>query len=453
MIKDMTEGNVSKTLLLFTLPMLVSVIFQQFYNMADSIIVGKFVSEDALAAVGSSYTITMIFVAIAVGTNVGCSVVISHLFGNKRYTDMKTTINTVFVSGIVLSIILTVLGLAFYVPIMDLIKTPANVYEDAMTYLRIYIYGLTFLIMYNVCNGVFTALGDSRTPLIFLICSSIGNIFLDAYFVIAFDMGVAGVAWATFIAQGVASVLAFLTLMLRLGKFTYTEKPKLFSFKELKSVCYVAIPSILQQSFISVGNLFIQGLVNSFGSSILAGYSAAIKINTFAITSFTSLGNSMSNFTAQNMGAGKPERVKEGFRAGIKIAFCATVIFFLCFFFFNEQLLKLFLNDGSTVAMDTGKLFLRIVSPFYVAITVKLVTDGVLRGSKSMMFFMIATFFDLIIRVVLAFVLSLNVGLGSTGIWISWPIGWVLATIMSAIFYKKGVWLKNAPKAETAEVQ
>ena len=442
-MKDMTEGNVSKTLIMFTLPMLLSVMFQQFYNMADSMIVGKFVGEAALGAVGSSYTITMIFVAIAVGSNVGCSVVISHLFGNKNYTVMKTTINTVFITAAVLSVFLTVIGLLFYIPVMDLIKTPADVYNDAMTYLKIYIYGLTFLIMYNVSNGTYTALGDSRTPLIFLIGSSVGNIFLDLYFVIVLKMGVAGAAWATFITQGIASVLSFTTLMIKLRKVKPEEKPKLFSFTQLKSVCFVAIPSILQQSFVSVGNMFIQSLVNSFGSAVLAGYSAAIKVNTFAITSFTSLGNSMSNFTAQNMGACKPSRVKEGYRAGVKIAVISAIVCSVIFLSEGKNILMLFLNDESQLALDTGMMFLKIASPFYIVITIKLITDGVLRGSKAMSYFMFATFFDLIVRVILAYFFALKLNLGATGIWLSWPIGWILASAMSFGFYLKGVWLKK----------
>ncbi|MBQ2752954.1 MAG: MATE family efflux transporter [Firmicutes bacterium] len=443
MMKDMTEGNVSKTLIMFTLPMLLSVMFQQFYNMADSMIVGKFVGEAALGAVGSSYTITMIFVAIAVGSNSGCAVVISHLFGNKNYVDMKTTINTVFITAAILSIALTAIGLMFYIPVMDMIKTPADVYNDAMTYLRIYIYGLTFLIIYNVSNGIYTALGDSRTPLVFLICSSVGNIFLDLYFVISLKMGVAGAAWATFITQGIASVLSFITLTIKLKKIKPEEKPKLFSFRQLKSVCFVAIPSILQQSFVSVGNMFIQSLVNSFGSAVLAGYSSAIKINTFAITSFTSLGSSMSSFTAQNMGAGKPERVKEGYRAGNKIAIISALVCSFIFLFFGKSILMLFLNNESALALDTGIRFLRIVSPFYIVITLKLIADGVLKGSKAMGCFMFATFFDLIIRVILAYTFALGLDLGATGIWLSWPIGWALATAMSVCFYLKGVWLKK----------
>lgn len=446
MIKDMTEGNVNKTLLLFTLPMLISVMFQQFYNMADSIIVGKFVGEEPLAAVGSSYTVTTIFIAVAVGSSLGCNIVIANLFGSKDYRNMKTTVNTVFISCFVLSLVMTVLGLKICVPLMDAIKTPANVYDDALLYLRIYIYGLTFLLLYNVCNGIFTALGDSKTPLIFLICSSIGNIFLDAYFVIRFNMGVAGVAWATFIAQGISSVLALITVLIRLRKIKSDGKPGIFSFRILGNVCVVAIPSILQQSFISVGNLFIQRLVNLFGSSVIAGYSSAIKINTFAITSFTALGNSMSSFTAQNMGAGKTDRIKEGYRAGVRISLAAAAVFFAVFFIFGKQLLYLFLDDTSEQALKTGMLFLKIVSPFYFSVTIKIITDGLLRGSKAMLCFTASTFFDLILRVVLAYLFVAVTDIGSTAIWLSWPIGWVLSTLLSVFFYRRGYWLKSLNK-------
>ena len=448
MIKDMTEGNVNKTLLLFTLPMLVSVMFQQFYNMADSIVVGKFVGEEALAAVGSSYTITTIFIAVAVGGSLGCNIIIANLFGSKNYKDMKTTVNTVFITCFALSLILTVAGLIICVPIMDAIKTPLNVYDDALLYLRIYIYGLTFLLLYNVCNGIFTALGDSKTPLIFLICSSVGNIFLDAYFVIQFNMGVAGVAWATFIAQGVSSILALITVLKRLSKIKSDEKPKIFSAKLLGSVCVVAIPSILQQSFVSVGNLFIQRLVNLFGSSVMAGYSSAIKINTFAITSFTALGNSMSGFTAQNMGAAKPKRIKEGYKEGIKIALMAAAVFFAVFSAFGKNLLNLFLDDSSEEALRTGMMFLKIVSPFYFVVTIKILTDGLLRGAKAIMCFTASTFFDLILRVVLAYVFVAVTELGPTAIWLSWPIGWILSTALSVFFYFRSSWLKHIEQGQ-----
>lgn len=444
MIKDMTEGKPSKILWAFSIPMLVSVMFQQIYNIADSMIAGKFVGENALAAVGASYPITMIFMAIAMGCNIGCSVVISQLFGAKKHTEMKTAIYTTFFASGALSILLTVFGFIFCHLMLDVIRTPANIFADAALYLNIYIGGLTFLFLYNICTGIFTALGDSRTPLYFLVGSSIGNIFLDLLFVICFKMGVAGVAWATFIAQGISCILSAVTLIRRIREIRTAEKPALFSLSMLGKISWIAVPSILQQSFISVGNIFIQFLVNGFGSAAIAGYSAAVKLNTFAITSITTLANGLSSFTAQNIGAGKLERVKKGFGASIVMLACVVLPFFTAYFFFDGPMLRLFMNEGSDVAIGIGRDFLRIVSPFYIVVGFKLMADGVLRGSGAMKCFMIATFTDLLLRVILAFVLAEP--FGTTGIWMAWPVGWTLAAVLSVAFYLKGVW-KNGMRA------
>ena len=209
----------------------------------------------------------------------------------------------------------------------------------------------------------------------------------------------------------------------------------LFSWAMLGRISQIAVPSILQQSFISVGNIFIQGLVNSYGSSVIAGYSAAVKLNTFAITSFTTLGNGISNFTAQNLGAGKQGRVREGFRAGIRLTLVIVIVFFTVFFLFSGGMVRLFMGEESAVALQTGEIFLRIVSPFYFVISVKLIADGVLRGAGAMKQFMASTFTDLVLRVILAFVLSWR--FGSAGIWLSWPVGWTVAAVMSVLFYRK----------------
>lgn len=445
MITDLTEGSIHKKLWLFSIPMLISVMFQQIYNIADSMIAGKFVGENALAAVGASYPITMLFIAVAMGCNIGCSVIISQLFGAKEYGHMKTAVSTTYISCIILSIFLTILGFIFCTPLMRLMKTPENIFSDSRLYLDIYIAGITFLFLYNVCTGIFNALGDSRTPLYFLIGSSLGNIILDYVFVTAFHMGIAGVAWATFIAQGISCILSVLTLTLRLKKIKVVNEQKhiLFSFSMLKKISIVAVPSILQQSFISVGNLFIQSIINSFGPSVIAGYSAAIKLNTFAITSFTTLANGLSSFTAQNIGAQRIDRIKKGFWSGITLAMCIVIPFFLAFFFLCQPLVALFMTDPSesTLAMNTGIDFLRIVAPFYFIISIKLMSDGILRGSGAMLYFMIATFSDLILRVVLAYILSDFYGI--TGVWLSWPLGWMIGTALSFGFYLKGVWKKN----------
>lgn len=444
MIKDLTTGKPEKVLWQFSMPMFVSVIFQQLYNMADSAIAGKFAGENALAAVGASYPITMIFMAIAVGSNIGCSVVISKLFGGKKYRQMKTAITTTLLSAVVLSILLSAIGLFSSRLLMILVRTPANIFSAGDVYLKIYIGGFTFLFLYNIATGVFTSLGDSKTPLYYLIGSSLGNIALDYLFVAVFHWGVSGVAWATFIAQGVACILALLTLKKRVMSVETTKKPAVFSFSMLRRISLIAIPSILQQSFISVGNIFIQGMINGFGSAVIAGYSSAIKLNTFCITSLTTLGNALSSFTAQNMGAGKIHRVKKGFRTGIVMGLVVAVPFIFIFLLFGNTVMGLFLNDESRMAMETGRQFLLIVSPFYVVIATKLIADGVLRGSGLMKEFMISTFSDLILRVILAAVLSER--LGTVGIWISWPIGWTTAMILSLAFAAKKHFLTKKNK-------
>lgn len=434
MNQDLTVGNPQSVLWKFTIPMFISVVFQQLYNIADSVIAGKFAGEDALAAVGASYPITMIFMAIAVGSNIGCSVVIARLFGAKAYGELKTAVSTTMIASVVISAVLTVAGLLGSKGLMVMINTPENIFADGDLYLRIYIGGFLALFIYNVCTGIFTSLGDSKTPLYFLIGSSLGNIALDYIFVAIFHWGVAGVAWATFLAQGIAGILAAFALFKRMKKIGTDQPYRRFSPDMLKKIGIVAIPSILQQSFISVGNIFIQSLVNSFGSSVIAGYSAAIKLNTFTITSFTTLGNGVSNFTSQNLGAGKKDRIRAGFKAGIRMAFLIAVPFFVLFFFAGKTMLSMFMNSESTLAMQTGAEMLRIISPFYFVISVKLLADGVLRGSTLMKEFMISTFTDLILRVLLSFILS--VPLGVTGIWLSWPIGWTIATVLSLWYYE-----------------
>ncbi len=442
MIKDLTEGNPSRVLIDFSMPMFISVVFQQLYNIADSIIAGRFAGENALAAVGASYPVTMVFMAVAIGSNIGCNVVISQFFGSKDYDKVKTAVSTTVIASTLLSVILTVLGLMASTFIMKAINTPENIFADSKLYFNIYIGGFIFLFLYNIANGVFNSLGDSKTPLYFLIASSLGNIVLDILFVAIFNWGVAGVAWATFIAQGIACVLALLSLVKKIRNLKTKRKPVYFSKEMLAKVTYIAVPSILQQSFISVGNIFIQGRVNSFGSSVIAGYSAAIKLNTFALNCFNTLGSAMSTFTAQNIGAGKTERVNKALKSGILFAFAIIVPFLIAFLVFSRQMLGLFMTADSIDAIDCGILFLRIVSPFYIAISVKIIADGLLRGSGAILAFTASTFLDLILRVVLAFVFSYILD-SATGIWLSWPFGWTIAAFVTLIFYFKGSWKKG----------
>lgn len=435
MMKDLTAGKPSTVLWKFSIPLFVSVIFQQLYTIADSIIAGRYAGDNALAEVGASYPITMIFMAIAIGSNIGCSVVISNLFGQKEWKRMKTAIYTSLVTSFALSVLLTVFGVLLSGVFIDMLKTPEVIRPGAITYLQIYIGGFIFLFLYNVETGIFTSLGDSQTPLYLLIGSSLGNIALDLLFVLVFQWGVPGVAWATFIAQGIAGIVAFIILLRRLRKVKTEEKPELFSMPMLVQISGIAIPSILQQSFVSIGNLFIQVLVNKSGADAIAGYSAAIKLNTFAITSFSTLSNGISSFSAQNIGAAKYDRVREGMKAGLKMVLLIAALFFGCFFFLSEPLIKLFMNSESFTkeAVYTGTSFLHIVTPFYFVASVKLLADGVLRGASAMQFFMITTFSDLILRVILAYVFYPFWQV--QGIWCSWPVGWSVAMVLSIVFY------------------
>lgn len=438
MNKDLTVGKPSTVLRQFCLPLFGSIIFQQLYNIADSLVAGKFVGEDALAAVGNSYEITLIFIAFAFGCNIGCSVVVSRLFGAKRYGEMKTAVYTTLFAGGTLCILLMIFGIAFCDALLNMINTPQNVFADSALYLDIYVIGLPFVFFYNIATGIFSALGDSKTPFIFLACSSLSNIVVDILFVTAFDMGVAGVAWATFICQGISCILAVAVVFIRLAKIKTTEKIKLFSWNLLGKISIIAIPSILQQSFISVGNIIIQGIINSFDSSVMAGYSAAIKLNNLVISSITTLGNGISNFTAQNLGAGKINRIKEGFKAGIKIVMVICIPIALLYVFAGKYFLYIFLDNPESLAMTVGKNILYVLSPFYPIVSAKLIADGILRGSGMMGKFMTATFTDLALRVVLAKILVHH--LGTLGIWLAWPIAWVVATALSLTFYKTAKW-------------
>lgn len=449
MNKDLTVGDPQTVLFKFCMPLFGSIIFQQLYNIADSLVAGKFVGENALAAVGNSYEITLIFIAFAFGCNMGCSVIVSKLFGAKDYRGMKTAVYTACIFSAVVCLILMAVGITCSGMLLKLIRTPDEVFADSRLYLDIYAWGLPFVFFYNIATGIFSALGDSRTPFYFLAVSSLSNIGVDIWFVKAFHMGVAGVAWATFLCQGISCVLAVAVVFFRLAKITSKEKAAVFDWQLLEQIVVIAVPSTLQQSFISLGNIVIQSIINGFGAPVMAGYSAAVKLNNLVITSFTTLGNGISNYTAQNLGAQKLSRIRQGFKVGIKLVWMLSLPLFLLYFFGGNLVLKLFMDEPTELAMNTGLTYLKILSPFYFVVSAKLVADGILRGAGMMKDFMIATFTDLILRVLLAFCFS-RTPLGATGIWCAWPIGWCIATALSIMFYKHGPWTACKEQPENA---
>jgi putative MATE family efflux protein len=445
--RDLTTGKPETVLWQFCLPLFGSIIFQQLYNIADSLVAGKFIGENALAAVGNSYEITLIFIAFAFGCNIGCSVIVSTYFGAKRFNEMKTAVYTALIVSGALCLTLMLIGILGCNSLLELIRTPQEVFADSKLYLDIYVWGLPFVFYYNISTGIFSAMGDSRTPFYFLAVSSCANIAMDIWFVAGFHMGVAGVAWATFICQGISAFLALFVVMKKLRAIRTEERCRIFSSSICIKIAKIAIPSILQQSFVSVGNIILQGVINGFGPGVMAGYSAAIKLNNLVITSFTTLGNGISNYTGQNLGAGKLSRIPQGFRAGIKMVWLLSLPIVILYITCGRFLLMLFMNTPSQDAMHTGLMLLRIVSPFYFVISAKLVSDGVLRGAGLMGPFMVGTFTDLILRVLLAVFLS-GTQLGATGIWCAWPVGWTISAILSIFFYSRGPWRQQSKAQE-----
>ena len=455
-ITDLTTGEPRTVLWRFCLPLFASVIFQQFYNIADSFVAGKFIGENALAAVGNSYEITLIFIAFATGCNMACSVLVSQLFGAKNYNGMKSAIYTVMSSVVVLCVIFMLFGFCSADWFLQFMNTPEKIYADSKLYMDIYLWGVPFLFFYNMATGIFSAMGDSKTPFIFLAITSGVNIAVNLLFVVGFDMGVAGVAWATFLCQGISCVLAMTTVFRRLqqipvssafideskvpkesqNKNIFCENDiKIFDFNYFKKFVSLAIPSILQQSSISIGTIMIQSSINACGVGVTAGYAAGIKLHNMVVAAFTTLGNGISNFTAQNIGANQLERVREGRKTGIQMVWTLCVPIVLMYTLGAKPLISMFIDNPTELALQSGMYFLYICAPPYFLLSVKLVTDGVLRGAGMMKEFAFATTVDLILRVVLVKILAEP--LGYIGIWMSWPIGWVLGTSLSLMFYRR----------------
>lgn len=431
-----------KALLIFAFPMIIGNLFQQFYTMVDSVVVGRFVSEHALAAVGASYSLTNVFISIAIGGGVGASVLTSRYFGSREYRKMKTSVTTAMLSFLVVSLILGGTGLFFGQEIMELLNTPENILEQATEYLNIYFLGLPFLFMYNILSAMFNALGRSKIPLYLLIFSSVFNIVLDVVFVREFHMGVAGVAWATLIAQGISAVVAFLLFVREMKQYQGEKGDTRFDKEEFSRMSRIALPSILQQSTVSIGMMLVQSVVNSFGAEMLAGFSAAMRIESICIVPMAAMGNVMSSFTAQNLGAGKQERVVKGYHTGYGIVFGFGMILCVILEFFYQPLIGMFLGEeGTALAMSTGTDYLRFIGWFFTFIGLKMITDGVLRGAGDMKMFTVANLVNLSIRVIMAVTLAPVFGIAM--VWYAVPVGWAANYVISFLEYRTGKWRKK----------
>lgn len=441
---DMLTGHPGKTLFLFALPMILGNLFQQFYNMADSMIVGRYVGEDALAAVGASYSLTTVFIMIAIGGGIGASVITSQYLGANEYDRMKTSIYTALITFLALSVFLAVGGFLCNRQILMALKTPDNILDDAVLYLKIYFGGLPFLFMYNILSAMFNALGKSRIPLYLLIFSSLFNVALDLYMVKELSLGVAGVAVATVIAQGISALISFGILLGMLKKYGIENGSgaKPFDGGMLFRGTKIAIPSIIQQSIVSIGMLLVQSVVNGFGSSVLAGYSAGMRIESICIVPMIATGNAVSTFTAQNLGAKQTERVKKGYHAGLLMVAGFAVIICIALELFHGPIMQAFLKgEGGIKAYETGNSYLVFIGWFFALIGCKASTDGVLRGAGDVGVYMAANLVNLAIRVSFANLLAPVFGVQA--VWWAVPLGWSVNFLLSFIWYRTGRWSRK----------
>ncbi len=419
-----------RALLIFALPMIIGNIFQQIYTMVDSMIVGRYVGQNALAAVGASSALTNVFICIAGGAGVGASIIVSRTFGARDYRRMKQSVSTSLVFFLLVSFVLGAAGILFSRPIMAALNTPPEVIDLSVLYLQVYFAGFPFLFMYNLISAMFNAVGKPRIPLWFLIFSSALNVVLDIWMVTGLNMGVFGAALATLIAQGLAAVLSFLLFIYDLKQYRAQSAFRLFSLPDLRETLGLAVPSIVQQSTVSVGMMLVQSVVNSFGAAALAGFSAGARIENLEAVLYVCIANALSSFTSQNLGAGRPERIRQGYRAGLLIDAVASVLFFVLLVIFPRPLISLFLPAGeSGEALATGVSYISFIGIFLMIMGTKMATDGVLRGIGQMRTFLIANLANLGLRVAVAMICAPRFGIGF--VWYAVPAGWLTNYLIS----------------------
>ena len=423
-----------KALTFFAMPMILGSFFQQIYNMADSIIVGQFVGSAALAAVGACAALTNVFICVALGAGVGAGVLVSRYFGAREYGKMKTIVSTSLISFLILSIVLGVVGFRFSYSMMSVLQTPADILDDAVLYLRIYFVGFPFLLMYNILSNMFTSIGESKIPLGLLIFSSILNIFMDLWMVAGLGLGVFGAALATLIAQGISAVFSFLLFLSRMRR--YKSHFGWFDRKELYSMLQVAVPSVLQQSTVSIGMMIVQAVVNPFGTQALAGYAATMRVENVFSLIFVSIGNAVSPYVSQNLGAKKIERIKKGYHAALVLDIFFAVLAFIVIEALHTQISSLFLGkDGTTLAYQVSEEYMRWLGYFFIFMGIKMATDGVLRGLGIMCPFLIANMVNLAIRLFVALVFAPHFGIAF--VWLAVPAGWFANFLISYVALRR----------------
>ncbi len=440
MARDLTIGKESKQIILFALPIIAASVFQQLYNVVDSIIVGNVLGKEALAAVGASFPVIFVLISLLLGISSGVTVVVSQYFGAKQFDNVVKAINTFYVFIFLASVAMSILGIYFSEDIFLALKLPVEVMDDAVDYLQIYLGGMVFMFAFYGTNGILRGMGDSRTPLYFTIFSTLLNIALDLLFVMVFDWGIKGVAYASVIAQAIA----FLGVTIQINKgnslIHFSFSNLVFDWKIFMQSLRIGLPTGAQQSFVAIGMIAIMRIVNDFGTDTIAAFTAASRLDSFASMPAMAFSTALATFVGQNIGANKIERVRRGFYVTLMISSSFSIIVSIIMYFFGTDLIGMFTNDANVISI--GYSYLVIVSSFYVIFSAMFTIHGLLRGAGDTIVLMFITLFALwFLRIPVSYYLSRpDIGLGSDGIWWGVPFGWSFGLIASFIYYKMGRW-------------
>ncbi|RLD95062.1 MAG: MATE family efflux transporter [Bacteroidetes bacterium] len=458
-MRDLTTGSVGKNILRFAMPMLLGNLFQQLYTFVDQIIVGRFLGKEALAAVGASFPVIFTLIALIIGISTGGTIVISQFFGAKDFNKVKRTIDTIFIVMAVCAVIMTVVGISFSEEIFRLIKLPEELMPMANSYLTIYVSGLVIFFGYNSVAAILRGLGDSITPLYFLILATIINIGLDLLFIVKLGWGIEGAAFATLIAQGTAFIVAIFYLNRNHELIKFNIREFAFDWEIFKQSLRIGLPTGLQHTFVALGMMALMGIVNGFGTDVVAGYTAAGRLDSLAVIPSMVFSMALSTFVGQNIGAGKIDRVKKGLTRTMLMSSAVAIVVTILIIIFKYPLMSLFTTDQGVI--DVGADYLTIVTSFYLLFTGMFTYSGVMRGAGDTIIPMFITLFSLwIVRIPAALFLSQETieifglsikgaGMGESGIWWSIPSGWGIGLILTYIYYKTGRWkTKTVVKAK-----
>lgn len=437
LVQDLTKGSVTGTMLLFSLPLILGNLLQQFYNIADTLIVGKYLGAAALAAVGSSYALMVFLNSILLGMCMGCGVLFSICWGRGDLSALRQKVYLSFVSIGFFSVLMTVLVFFFIDDILRWLQVPQDVFPLMRSYLWYIFYGIVFTFVYNYGASLLRAVGNSVIPLLFLGIAAVLNIALDIALILYFNMGVVGAALATTIAQLVSAVGIFIYIFVRFPQLLPGREERSFSGLALREIMRFSLLTCMQQSVMNFGILMVQGLVNSFGTVIMAAFAAAVKIDSFAYMPVQDFGNAFSTFIAQNFGAGKLERIKQGMRSAFitAIGFSLFVSVLVCVF--AQQLMEIFIDSSETAIIEAGVEYLWIEGSFYCGIGCLFLFYGLYRAVKMPEISIVLTVISLGTRVALAYILSAIPSIGVLGIWAAIPIGWILADIAGWLYYRR----------------